>query len=352
MDSVRKELKIRPGFTPQEDVGRFRGSRQQASDQNDRFIPGTTRPKAQPQSDNPFAAIPSSSTGTGNKTKAQMKNEKRREKKKTTGSSTTKAWDESDDESDEGDIGEAFRAEDARRNTGPTTKDDKSVDGKKDDSPAWPIEDGGQGMISEAGPDGGGAPDQPIPIEPSVVDKKDNDESETTILSPVPPGPNRNDPAAPTIRPETTTTRTPAPTPGAEPEWRTASSRRPQKPHPIQGGRQGPIGLAHPPPIESSKPKPKPRSNRPRQDSSRQKSTSNSNSTPQQPDANPAATAKTRPNEPRVRKEVKIRDSGMGSLADRVKNLVIGTQGADQKKKERPASTPQAKDKDETSSAT
>ncbi|KAF8312829.1 hypothetical protein DL93DRAFT_2059600, partial [Clavulina sp. PMI_390] len=27
--SVRKEIKIRPGFTPQEDVGRFKTSRQQ-----------------------------------------------------------------------------------------------------------------------------------------------------------------------------------------------------------------------------------------------------------------------------------------------------------------------------------
>jgi len=30
--SLRKQLKIRPGFTPQEDVSRFRGSRQQALD--------------------------------------------------------------------------------------------------------------------------------------------------------------------------------------------------------------------------------------------------------------------------------------------------------------------------------
>ncbi|KAF8558903.1 hypothetical protein OG21DRAFT_1432675 [Imleria badia] len=30
--SMRKQLKIRPGFTPQEDVSRFRGSRQQAMD--------------------------------------------------------------------------------------------------------------------------------------------------------------------------------------------------------------------------------------------------------------------------------------------------------------------------------
>ncbi|PVG03486.1 hypothetical protein CPB86DRAFT_779200 [Serendipita vermifera] len=32
--SVRKELKIRPGFTPQEDQTRFRGSRQQAAEKN------------------------------------------------------------------------------------------------------------------------------------------------------------------------------------------------------------------------------------------------------------------------------------------------------------------------------
>ncbi|KAH7887810.1 hypothetical protein F5I97DRAFT_1785714, partial [Phlebopus sp. FC_14] len=30
--SVRKQLRIRPGFTPQEDVTRFRGTRQQAMD--------------------------------------------------------------------------------------------------------------------------------------------------------------------------------------------------------------------------------------------------------------------------------------------------------------------------------
>lgn len=32
--SVRKQLKIRPGFTPQEDVGRFRSSRQQQTERN------------------------------------------------------------------------------------------------------------------------------------------------------------------------------------------------------------------------------------------------------------------------------------------------------------------------------
>ncbi|KAG8218720.1 hypothetical protein J3R82DRAFT_4389 [Butyriboletus roseoflavus] len=32
LPSVRKQIKIRPGFTPQEDVSRFRGTRQQAMD--------------------------------------------------------------------------------------------------------------------------------------------------------------------------------------------------------------------------------------------------------------------------------------------------------------------------------
>ena len=282
-----------------------------------------------------------------------MKNEKRREKKK-----TAKAWDESGDDSDEEDISEAFKAEEARRTgTGPEDVNDgkKRDEKKKEDGPAWPIDDGGQGMISEAAPDGGGPPDQPIPIEPAVEDKKDDDEGETAILSPVPAGPESKDPAAPTARP------TPAPTPNpslqtstptttttpSTPEWRTASSRRPQKPHPIQGGRQGPIGLAHPPPIE---PESKPRPNRSRQNSSRSKKAGAGNSAndaarqPQSKSQN-GESAKSQPSaqtkEPRVRKEVKVRDTGMGSLADRVKNLVIGTQGSEQKK-EKAASAPKS----------
>jgi partner of Y14 and mago protein len=45
--SVRKELKIRPGFTPQEDQTRFRGSRQAAAEQSARpkgHIPGWVPP--------------------------------------------------------------------------------------------------------------------------------------------------------------------------------------------------------------------------------------------------------------------------------------------------------------------
>lgn len=46
---VRKELKIRPGFTPQEDQTRFRGSRQQEAEQNalpKGHIPGWVPPSS------------------------------------------------------------------------------------------------------------------------------------------------------------------------------------------------------------------------------------------------------------------------------------------------------------------
>lgn len=276
-----------------------------------------------------------------------MKNEKRREKKKTTTATTNKAWDESDDESDDGDIGEAFKAGAGTAAGASAASPNKNGDRDKaktqaqapaqggDDKPAWPVEDAGQGMISEAAPDGGGPPDSPIPIEPAVEDKKDNDESQTAILSPPPPGPSTADPADPAAPTAPTPAPAAAATAPAEPEWRTASSRRPQtKPHPIQGGRQGPIGLAHPPPIEQ-----KPRHNsRPRQDSSRKRpsgSTAAGKGQTPKPAPKPASgsTPGTGPEpEPRVRKEVKVRETGMGSLADRVKNLVIANTG-DQKKK-------------------
>lgn len=310
---MRKELKIRPGFTPQEDVGRFRGSRQQASDAGRAAIPGSTRTRPPPE--NPFAA------SSGSKTKAQVKNEKRREKKKAGGVSN-KAWDESDDESDDGDIGEAFKAEAESRKAANGSKSGGLEKTKEDEEkPAWPVEDGGQGMVSEAGPDGGGVPDEPIPIEPAVGEKKDRDEGETAIISPPPPGPTERDPAAPSARP--------TPTPST-PEWRTSSSRKPKpvKPHPIQGGRQGPIGLAHPPPIEQPS-----KSSRP----PRQKKPSNTGEQGRKAPASSAEQAKSK-QEPRVRKEIKVRDTGLGSLADRVKNLVIANQEPEQKtKKERPA---------------
>ncbi|EIW67441.1 hypothetical protein TREMEDRAFT_74585 [Tremella mesenterica DSM 1558] len=90
--TVRKELKIRPGFTPQEDVGRFRSSRQAAL-AAPTYIPGTTRLRASPSKpENPFAQ-PKPQT----KPKSQAKNEKRREKR-ALAKLSEKLWDDEDED--------------------------------------------------------------------------------------------------------------------------------------------------------------------------------------------------------------------------------------------------------------
>ncbi|KAI0301827.1 hypothetical protein B0F90DRAFT_251629 [Multifurca ochricompacta] len=71
--SLRKERRIRPGFTPQEDVARFRSSRQQAVDA--RTLPKGHIPGWVP----PTASVPESKD---QQSKSAKKNEKRREKRK------------------------------------------------------------------------------------------------------------------------------------------------------------------------------------------------------------------------------------------------------------------------------
>ncbi|KDQ64837.1 hypothetical protein JAAARDRAFT_28478 [Jaapia argillacea MUCL 33604] len=77
--SVRKEVKIRPGFTPQEDVKRFRGTKQAQMDQTQlpkgRII-GWVPPSA------PKAGAGGGSGTAGAASKAAKKNAKRSEKKK------------------------------------------------------------------------------------------------------------------------------------------------------------------------------------------------------------------------------------------------------------------------------
>jgi len=337
-------LKIRPGFTPQEDVGRFRGSRQKASETAK--IPGSDRPQQPPKPDNPFASTPSSSSNTNTKTKAQIKNEKRRANKK-----VNKNWDESDDEDDDGVIGDDFKAADEARepkvqSTSTEGKKEKEEKEDKERRP-WPVEDGGAGMIGEEGPgmgaEGGGIPDDPVPIEPKPEMETKTQENgpigTTAILSPPPPGHPAKDPAATSVPQTQTQTKT-----SSEPEWRTASSRKPpsqQKPHPIQGGRKGPIGLAHPPPIESvSKPRPNRNQNQYQRKPSTQTQTqapasaqSRTGSTTEKPKENP---------QPRVRKEVKVRETGLGSLADRVKGLVIGNMDDGKKKEKKSTEEPKS----------
>jgi partner of Y14 and mago len=88
--SLRKERKIRPGFTPQEDVARFRSTRQQAVDARalpKGHIPGWSPPGAPaPEKKEP-------------QSKSAKKNEKRREKRKEKRQEVVpETWDSEDEE--------------------------------------------------------------------------------------------------------------------------------------------------------------------------------------------------------------------------------------------------------------
>ncbi|KIJ56551.1 hypothetical protein M422DRAFT_218002 [Sphaerobolus stellatus SS14] len=90
--SVRKELRIRPGFTPQEDVSRFRTSRQIVREQT-----------ALPKGHIPGWVAPSSETKPkpkeGAQSKSAKKNEKRKAKKEEKKQELIKAsWDSDSDE--------------------------------------------------------------------------------------------------------------------------------------------------------------------------------------------------------------------------------------------------------------
>ncbi|KAJ7283722.1 hypothetical protein C8J57DRAFT_743016 [Mycena rebaudengoi] len=83
--TVRKQIKIRPGFTPQEDVRRFRGTKQAQLDAN-----------ALPKGHIIGWAPPPSSQASGSATKpmskSAKKNAKRREKKE----SVADNWEDDD----------------------------------------------------------------------------------------------------------------------------------------------------------------------------------------------------------------------------------------------------------------
>ena len=89
-DSVRKERKVRPGFTPQEDVAIFRSARQQAVDARalpKGHIPGWAPPGAAAQA----KKEPQS--------KSAKKNEKRKEKRKEKREEVVQEnWDSDDNE--------------------------------------------------------------------------------------------------------------------------------------------------------------------------------------------------------------------------------------------------------------
>ncbi|WWD18917.1 hypothetical protein CI109_103373 [Kwoniella shandongensis] len=369
--TVRKERKIRPGFTPQEDVGLFRPKA--ISRENSNLIPGSNRPKpptTTQKSENPFAQE------SKEKTKAQLKNERRREKKR---EKVSVNWDEDDDDDggDADEMKEAFEQVDKAK--------------ARTAAPEGGAEQGYPPL------EGGGAPNESVLDEVKAEEEKDEKvSSQTEVLTAPPPGP------------ETTQTKAPAQTsllsPASEIPPSTSSNAKSssiiddrkaelrskpqqQKPHPIQGGRKGPIGLAHPPPIESEKPKPpppqtradsadswrsarKPQSQKPPRTQNgggggggggqAQGQSKRTNKPP--PGSGPAsgqgATKPANENKPaaapapapRERREVKVRQGGandVSSLANRVKNLVIASTTGNGSPREKKTQAPASEQKSE-----
>jgi len=86
---LRKERKIRPGFTPQEDVARFRSVRQQA-------VEARALPKGHIPGWAPGAATPEKKEA---QSKSAKKNEKRKEKRKEKREEVVReSWESEDDE--------------------------------------------------------------------------------------------------------------------------------------------------------------------------------------------------------------------------------------------------------------
>ncbi|KAG8909393.1 hypothetical protein FRC01_006972 [Tulasnella sp. 417] len=96
---MRKEIKIRPGFTPQEDVGRFRSQRQQIVDARKagpRVVPGwapppqATKKPPKPKSDTANAGKPGAGT--------QKKTDKAKAKEK---APVKDSWEDEDEDDKE-----------------------------------------------------------------------------------------------------------------------------------------------------------------------------------------------------------------------------------------------------------
>ena len=246
------------------------------------------------------------------KTKAQLKNEKRREKKRL--EAGNKAWDD-DSEEDE--------VEDAER-TGTTREDNVPVPSEE----AFPPLAGPSSTANNG--DANGAPEPVTGLDTeaaSIPSSKPADGGVATqptrsmdaVLNPPP-----TDPEGPASATEL------APPPDSVPSSSNPSAPAQSKPkakrHPIQGGRDGPLGLAHPPPAEETRSdKGQWRKEQPKKPATANKSakagqTKQTVAKVEEPVVKP---------EPRIHKEVKVREGGMnavGSLASRVRNLVLDNQ--------------------------
>lgn len=97
---VRKEIKIRPGFTPQEDVSRFRGTKQQQFERT-QLPKGHILGWVPPSSEGAGAKKSASLTGPSGQplSKSAKKREKAKEKKKEEKERAIKdSWEDDDDD--------------------------------------------------------------------------------------------------------------------------------------------------------------------------------------------------------------------------------------------------------------
>ncbi|KAF7355253.1 hypothetical protein MSAN_01441300 [Mycena sanguinolenta] len=125
--TIRKQIKIRPGFTPQEDVRRFRGTKQAQQDAN-------ALPKGHIIGWAPPPTSPASGSGTKPMSKSAKKNAKRRENKKEEKKEAVSENWEDDDESPSPAAGVAQDSAGVDQKKGPRSS---SGSGHTSENPNW-----------------------------------------------------------------------------------------------------------------------------------------------------------------------------------------------------------------------
>lgn len=140
--SLRQQRKVRPGYTPQEDVSLFRGSRQAVSATQNRHAPGYLPPGAPPPK-----AAGAGAGGDKPLSKSAAKNAKRRAKKQTDKEQIIKDnWD-SDSDGDKSGRKQFTSEEKEKEDKKDPPKDKEAADEealqeiKKDIDPASTLED-------------------------------------------------------------------------------------------------------------------------------------------------------------------------------------------------------------------
>ncbi|KAI0356656.1 hypothetical protein OH77DRAFT_1452656 [Trametes cingulata] len=140
--SVRKQIKIRPGYTPQEDVRRFRGTRQAQMDANSLpkgHIIGWAPP--------PQAAVPPASKA--GMSKAQKKNEKRKEKRKEKREETKVKDNWEDDDEGEGEPASPAASASAKSKEGAHTPEKPNWAAAPDTKEAEKKDAGAEGLADK-----------------------------------------------------------------------------------------------------------------------------------------------------------------------------------------------------------